>query len=226
MALTNPSPEEALRLFQDVETSFPSQTLGDDKWYILTVGPLSHRDLKIQDRSTHCSDLYKYLINKEEFSSPEQRQGLVRRLREALVKIVSVVGVPKPIEAIFTIGELEKDEDKDYSFSREHWQSGPENQKRGTDWLAQIYRHNDAQTKDMMAAHKDFRKLAELIRSTWTLRPSYRMAFSRDHVWLISFRPLNPWACGDGARRTVRYYDAEHGSRDRLASPWHSQNWR
>lgn len=26
---------------------------------------------------------------------------------------------------------------------REKWQSGEENKKRGGDWLAQIYRHND-----------------------------------------------------------------------------------
>ena len=42
----------------------------------------------------------------------------MRRLREALVKLVSVIGVPKPLEAIFSIGDIERDEDKDYSFSR------------------------------------------------------------------------------------------------------------
>ena len=42
---------------------------------------------------------------------------------------------------------------------REHWQSGPENQQRGRDWLAQIYRHNDTKTAEMMAAHKDLRTL-------------------------------------------------------------------
>ncbi|KAK5138405.1 hypothetical protein LTR08_003466 [Meristemomyces frigidus] len=84
----------------------------------------------------------------------------MRRLREALVKLVSVVGVPKPLEAVFCMGEVEREEDKDYSFSREHWQSGEENKKRGEQWLAQIYRHNDNKTKDMMAAHKDLRWLS------------------------------------------------------------------
>jgi hypothetical protein len=42
----------------------------------------------------------------------------MRRLREALVKLVSIVGVPKPLEAVFCMGEVERDEDKDYSFSR------------------------------------------------------------------------------------------------------------
>lgn len=34
------------------------------------------------------------------------------------MKLVSVVGVPKPLEAIFSIADIERDEDKDYSFSR------------------------------------------------------------------------------------------------------------
>ena len=42
----------------------------------------------------------------------------MRRIREALVKLVSVVGVPKPLEAVFCMGEVEREEDKDYSFSR------------------------------------------------------------------------------------------------------------
>jgi hypothetical protein len=41
---------------------------------------------------------------------------------------------------------------------RENWQSGEANRKRGANWLAQIYRHNDASTADRMAAHKDLRK--------------------------------------------------------------------
>lgn len=34
------------------------------------------------------------------------------------MKLVSVVGVPKPLEAIFCIAAIEKPEDRDYSFSR------------------------------------------------------------------------------------------------------------
>ena len=73
----------------------------------------------------------------------------MRKLREALVKLVSVVGVPKPLEAVFSIADIEREEDKDYSFSRsvardnrvfqpsrlttdrENWHSGEENKKRG-----------------------------------------------------------------------------------------------
>ncbi|OTA30717.1 hypothetical protein BTJ68_09669 [Hortaea werneckii EXF-2000] len=47
-----------------------------------------------------------------------------------------------------------------FSSTRENWHSGPENQQRGKDWLGQIYRHNDNQTAEMMAAHRDFRWLS------------------------------------------------------------------
>lgn len=34
------------------------------------------------------------------------------------MKLVSVVGVPKPLEAIFQIAGVEREEDRDYSFLR------------------------------------------------------------------------------------------------------------
>ena len=42
----------------------------------------------------------------------------MRRLREALVKLVCVAGVCKPLEAIMDIDAAARPEDKDYSFSR------------------------------------------------------------------------------------------------------------
>jgi hypothetical protein len=33
----DPTDDEALALFKVVEEKFPSQTLGDDKWYVLLV---------------------------------------------------------------------------------------------------------------------------------------------------------------------------------------------
>ncbi|KAI7475261.1 hypothetical protein KC351_g10191 [Hortaea werneckii] len=155
MSFTEPTPEQALDLFKDIEQHFPSQSLGGDRWYILAISAIAG--------SVHpefAQQLYLYLVSKPEFSTPSQRQALMRRLREALVKLVSVVGVPKPLEAVFSMAEVEREEDRDYSFSRENWHSGPENQQRGKDWLGQIYRHNDDQTAEMMAAHRDFRWLS------------------------------------------------------------------
>lgn len=113
MSLTNPSEQEVLALFESIEQHFPSQSLGKDKWQILAIAAVS------AGGHPECSaDLYSQLISRPEYSTSEARQALVRRLREALIKLVSVVGVPKPLEAIFAIGAIEKDEDKDYSFSR------------------------------------------------------------------------------------------------------------
>ncbi|WPG98259.1 Hypothetical protein R9X50_00104700 [Acrodontium crateriforme] len=154
MALTTPSAQDAIDLFKTLEEQFPSN-LGADKWQILAISAITGGG-----HAEYAGHLYNYLIAKPEYTSPEQRKGLVRRLREALVKLVSVVGVPKPIEATFSIGANEREEDKDYSFSREHWQSGEANRKRGGDWLAQIYKHNDSTTQEMMAAHKDIRWLS------------------------------------------------------------------
>jgi hypothetical protein len=42
----------------------------------------------------------------------------MRRIRETLFKLVVIVGVCKPLEAIFDIDAVTKPEDKDYTFSR------------------------------------------------------------------------------------------------------------
>ncbi|KXT06761.1 hypothetical protein AC578_7344 [Pseudocercospora eumusae] len=92
ISTTTPTTEETLTLFQKIEENFPHQTLGDNKWYILLLTAITaggHPEL--------AAELYKHLItSKPEFSTPEQRKALTRRLREALIKLVSVVGVVKP----------------------------------------------------------------------------------------------------------------------------------
>lgn len=62
--------------------------------------------------------LYKRLIARPEHQTPEQRQALMRRIRETLFKLIVIVGVCKPLDAIFEIEAITRAEDKDYSFSR------------------------------------------------------------------------------------------------------------
>jgi hypothetical protein len=78
-------------------------------------------------RNEVAADLYTYLIThpSAQYATPEQRQALIRRLREALVKLVSVVGVPRPLETVVMIAEREREEDRDYSCSRWVRQSQP-----------------------------------------------------------------------------------------------------
>ena len=65
-----------------------------------------------------AGNLYTFLVAQPNYATTEARQALVRRLREALVKSVSIVGVCRPMEAIFSIDAVERAEDKDYSSTR------------------------------------------------------------------------------------------------------------
>ncbi|PMD41083.1 hypothetical protein L207DRAFT_426493 [Hyaloscypha variabilis F] len=145
-----PTKEDAFALFEAIQQKFPNETLGDDKWYLVTLSAL------VGVEPEHAAHLYAYLIDKPEFATPESRQALIRRLREVLVKNISVQGVCKPLESLFSIAKLERPEDKDYSFSREKWQAGPENMARGEKWLKTIYVGNLSTATAPFQAHKDF----------------------------------------------------------------------
>lgn len=145
-----PTKDEAIALFESIEKKFPHKTVGNDTWYMVVLSAI------VGVEPEHTANLYTYLINKPEFSTSESRQALIRRLREALVKNVSIQGVCKPLEALFSISKIEKPEDKDYSFSRENWQAGPENRARGEKWLNTIYQSNLSTVTNQFAAHKDF----------------------------------------------------------------------
>ncbi|CAG8976529.1 hypothetical protein HYALB_00011006 [Hymenoscyphus albidus] len=144
------TPEEAIALFKEIEAKFPSKTLGDDKWYLVALSGLVGVEQEL------VGTLYTYLISKPEFASSESRKALIRRIREALVKNMSIQGVVKCIAALISITAVEKPEDQDFSFSREGWQAGPANIERGETWLNAIYEGNLTDTTDHFLAHKDF----------------------------------------------------------------------
>jgi hypothetical protein len=100
--------------------------------------------------------LYKNLIARPEHSSPEQRKVLMRRIRETMMKLVSIVGVCKPLEAIFDIDAVTAPEDKDYSFSREGWQCDEANRQRGLAWQDRIYKHDQGKIDDVLSSQRDF----------------------------------------------------------------------
>lgn len=64
------------------------------------------------------ADIYTYLVDQPRYSTADSRQALIRRLREALIKLVAIIGVCRPLEAIFSIDKVQKEEDRDYSYSR------------------------------------------------------------------------------------------------------------
>lgn len=151
MASSATSPEKLHELFKNTERQFANTNIGDNRWYILVIACL----VASPDPET-SKDLYLYLINKPENQSSDARQLIIRRLREALVKTICLVGVCKPIEAILAINEVERPEDKDYSFTREGWQADEANHERAQNWFRQVYTRNATDTLGLFDAHKDF----------------------------------------------------------------------
>ncbi|EEU38838.1 uncharacterized protein NECHADRAFT_45666 [Fusarium vanettenii 77-13-4] len=148
------SPEltpELSELFSKIENNFKTTNLGEHRWYILVIACLSASP----DPETSAA-LYLYLTRQEAYQTSESRQALVRRLREALVKTICLVGVCKPIEAILAIAKVEKPEDRDFSRTRQDWQADDANHERAVNWFKQLYTRNAADTIGLFDAHKDF----------------------------------------------------------------------
>ncbi|KAF2628133.1 hypothetical protein BU25DRAFT_430955 [Macroventuria anomochaeta] len=61
--------------------------------------------------------LYQELIKRPEHQSSDQRQARMPRVRETLLKLIVIIGVCKPLEAIFKTDAITRPGDKDYSFS-------------------------------------------------------------------------------------------------------------
>jgi hypothetical protein len=146
------------QLFTELEKRFQSTTLGSDKWYILAISTLA-----ASPDPERADQLYLHLCSQPGNATPASRQAIVRRLREALIKAVPIVGVCKPIEAILSIGKVEREEDKDYTFTREGWQCDQANHDRGAAWMQKLYSRNTTGTLNLFAAHKDFSWLSEEI---------------------------------------------------------------
>ncbi|KAF2652987.1 hypothetical protein K491DRAFT_662830 [Lophiostoma macrostomum CBS 122681] len=146
----DPTEEDALELFKAFENKFP-KSLGDEKWYIVLFAAMVGGN-----QPNFAPNLYKNLIERPEYSTPEQRQRLMRRIRECMVKLVSIAGVCKPLDAMFDIDAITRPEDKDYSFSREGWQCDEANRQRGFAWQSRLYQHDQGKIDDALASQKDF----------------------------------------------------------------------
>lgn len=138
-------------LFRQVETNIQKTKIGTERWYIVAISCI----VAGPDPEA-ASQLYLYLCSQPQYQEPEQRQALVRRLREALVKAVSVVGVCKPLESALAISAVEQPQDKDYSCTRDGWQCDDANYERAMAWYHKIYAGNASATMELFDAHKDF----------------------------------------------------------------------
>jgi alkylhydroperoxidase/carboxymuconolactone decarboxylase family protein YurZ len=150
--------QDLTTLFTTLEQSFVDTNLGTERWYLITLAALvGGTEPELVDQ------LYLHIISQPSHQTPPSRQALVRRLREALVKLVSIVGVCKPLEAILAISKVEQPEDRDCTFTRKDWKADEANHERGASWLTKIYAGNTEDTLALFDAHKDFRWISEEI---------------------------------------------------------------
>ncbi|KAJ6263959.1 hypothetical protein Dda_0096 [Drechslerella dactyloides] len=143
--------DEVIALFCDIEASFPTESLGGDRWYLVAVATLTYAS----DPET-IAHLYTHLINQPSYSTSASRQALIRRIREALLKLTGLMGDTKPMAAVFKIADVEREEDRDYSFSREGWQADQATLTRAKDWMSRIYQSDMSNIDQKFVAHKDF----------------------------------------------------------------------
>jgi hypothetical protein len=101
--------------------------------------------------------LYTHLTSQPQYQTPEQRQALVRRLREAMVKCIIINGIPVVIEAVTAVSDVERPEDRDLSCSREDWQIGPETSERAAAVLKVLYKSEKGGHVKTLQAHRDIR---------------------------------------------------------------------
>jgi hypothetical protein len=139
-------------MFESLEKKLATTKLGDDKWYVLAVACL----VAGPDPDTAAAQLYQHLIAQPKYSTSDARKALIRRLREALIKTVTIVGVCKPIEAILAIAKIERPEDRDYSSTRAGWQCDEATHERAMAWYQKVYTRNAKDTLGLFDAHKDF----------------------------------------------------------------------
>lgn len=159
--MTSPSPPQTpptpvrpdlSALFTSLEQTLHTTNLGTNRWYLIALAALVGGN-----EPEFADQLYLHLISKPSLQTPAARQALVRRLREALVKLTAIVGVCKPLEAILAISKAEHPGDRDFSFSRRAWAADDANHARGAAWLQKIYAGNTDDTLALFDAHQDFR---------------------------------------------------------------------
>ncbi len=150
-------------LFEKIEDEFRATRLGGEGWYLLAAASLvAGPDPEL------VAQLYLHLCAQPARAASAARQALVRRLREALVKSVALVGVCKPIEAVLALARAERPEDRDPldTCTRAGWRCGGgdgdedddagRNRERGLAWFRRLYAGDAEATLGLFDAHRDF----------------------------------------------------------------------
>lgn len=108
--------------------------------------------------------LYRYLTKLPDFSTPQQRRVLSRRLREQLLKQWILNGIPRTIMAVLALAREESPEDADATFTRKDACMDEANRLRGVQFLKMLYGEDLDKIYQLWGAHApDFIWLSENI---------------------------------------------------------------
>ncbi|KAI1329426.1 hypothetical protein F5Y16DRAFT_98134 [Xylariaceae sp. FL0255] len=108
-------------LLDNAEAKLPLR-FREHGWYLTVIGSLNRSGQK-----KLAGRLYEHLVAQPQYQTSTERQALIRRMREAMVKCIILNGIPSVIEAIMAISAVEWPEDQDHSCLREGWQIGSAN---------------------------------------------------------------------------------------------------
>ncbi|KAK4100184.1 hypothetical protein N658DRAFT_508121 [Parathielavia hyrcaniae] len=136
-------------LFAKAEAGFPPR-FREHGWYLTVLASFVGTG-----QQQLAGRLYEHLTAQPQYQTSETRQALVRRLREALIKCIIINGIPVVIEAITSISDVEKPEDRDYSCSRADWQVGPETSERAAKVLKVLYKSEKGGHVKTLQSHLD-----------------------------------------------------------------------
>ncbi|KAM7195833.1 hypothetical protein V8F33_006482 [Rhypophila sp. PSN 637] len=136
-------------LFNKVEADFPPP-FREHGWYLTVLASFVGTG-----QQQLAGRLYQHLISQPQYKTSESRQALVRRMREALVKCIIINDIPVVIEAITSISDVERDEDRDYSCSRADWKVCPETSERAAKVLKVLYKSEEGGHVKTLQSHLD-----------------------------------------------------------------------
>ncbi|KAK1466671.1 hypothetical protein CCUS01_07281 [Colletotrichum cuscutae] len=146
---TATTPAALTELFEKAEAGFPPR-FREHGWYLTVIASLIG-----SGQQKLAGSLYTHLVAQPQYQTSTERQALIRRLREAMVKCIIINGIPVVIEAVTSVSEVERPEDTDQSCSREDWQIGPETSKRAAAVLKVLYKSEVGAPVEVLHAHKD-----------------------------------------------------------------------
>ncbi|RMZ78781.1 hypothetical protein DV738_g3612, partial [Chaetothyriales sp. CBS 135597] len=100
------TPQGLPQLCEDVKKIVPKE-LGEHAWYLLLSNHRKKAAILINSpTNTHLASLYSHLASTPEFSTPEAQAELSQRLRDVLLKEVTLVGAPQVLAALIPFAKV------------------------------------------------------------------------------------------------------------------------